>query len=416
MKTLKNFLDNTKNISSIIVGFVFIFSGFIKGIDLLGSNYKFTDYFIAFGFPSLEALSFPLAFILCASEFVIGAALIFRIRMLFFSWLVLLFTSFFTILTLYSAIANPVTDCGCFGEAIILTNWETFWKNIILILLVFNIFLFRHKFRKFFPEPVMEWGLIAGMLIFFTSVSLYSYNNLPVFDFTPYHLGANIRDKMRIPPDAPVDEYKITLIYKKNGLTKEFTLDSLPDSSWTWVETQSVLIKPGFEPPINNFYIETIYEGKDVTEFILTHEGLTFLLIAYDLQKTCIKNLEKIKSLAEYARFYNHRFYVITASPKSIISEFKEKNNVNYEFFNADGIALKTMVRSNPGLLLLKEGTIIGKWHNNNIPEINDIGENALAYVLNNQRLTGENSRKLFYIFLFLFVVSISYNIRKSLK
>lgn len=416
MKSVKNILNYTKNLSSILVGLVFIFSGFVKGIDLLGSTYKFSDYFMAFGMPSLESLSLPMAFLLSAVEFVIGAALLFRVRMRFFSWLSLLFMIFFTLLTLYIAIANPVTDCGCFGDAFVISNWATFWKNVILILLVGNVFILRNSFRKFFPEPLLEWGLMAGMLLFFSLVSLYSYKHLPVLDFRPYHIGSNIYDKMNIPPDAPMDEYKITLVYEKDGAKKEFTMDNLPDSTWNWVETKSVLVKKGYEPPIKNFMIETTYERDDMTDFILSYEGLTFLVISHDLNIAQTKNQEKINKLGEYARHYHHQFYCLTASPVSLIEEFSAKHNAHYEFLNVDEITLKTMVRSNPGLVVMNNGTIIGKWHNNDIPEVSDLGDNAFAWVLDQLRISHERTRKSFYIFLFLFVVSMVWNIRKTIK
>jgi hypothetical protein len=416
MKSLKKVLDFTKNISSILVGLLFIFSGFVKGIDLMGSTYKFTDYFVAFGFPALESFSLPLAFILSASEFVIGSALIFRVRMVIFSWLSLVFMGFFTLLTFYIALKNPVSDCGCFGDALVISNWATFWKNLVLILLVINVFIFRKKFRKFFPEPALEWFLVGGMLLFFSLISAYSFKHLPILDFRPYHVGANIPDKMNIPVNAPVDEYEVKLLYEKEGKTEEFSIENLPDSTWNWVETKSILIKKGYEPSIKNFIIETIFERDDVTDLILSNEGLSFLLISYDLNKANTENQEKINKLADYARHYHHQFYCMTASPEMTINEFIKKNNVNYEFFNTDEITLKTIIRSNPGLVLLNRGTIIAKWHNNDIPEVSELGENILAYAIDEQRVSMEKTMKSFYIFLFLFIVSMVWNIRKSLK
>lgn len=416
MKGLKKILDVTKNISSILVGLLFIFSGFVKGIDLMGSTYKFTDYFVAFGVSSLESISLPLAFILSATEFVIGSALLFRARMVVFSWLALIFMGFFTLLTFYIALTNPVSDCGCFGDALIISNWATFWKNVILILLVFNVFIFRNKFRKFFPEPALEWGLIGGMFLFFTLISLYSYKHLPILDFRPYHVGANIPDKMNIPDDAPVDEYKVILFYEKDGETREFTIDNLPDSTWNWVDTKSILIKKGYEPPVKNFIIETAYERNDVTELILSNKEVSFLLISYDLNDANPESQEKINKLADYAMHYQHQFYCLTASPEITINEFIEKNKASYEFFNTDEITLKTIIRSNPGLVLLKEGTIIAKWHYNDIPEVSELGSSIMAYAINSNRISHERTSKSFYIFLFLFIVSMVWNIRKSLK
>lgn len=416
MKTLKNILVKTKSISSVIVGVVFLFSGFVKGIDLLGSTYKFTDYFVAFGLPSLESLSLPLAFFLSASEFLIGVALIFRARMLIFSWISMLFMGFFTILTLVIAITNPVSDCGCFGDALIITNWETFLKNVILLLLVINVFMFRNKFRKFFPEPALEWGLLTIVMFVFISVSLYSYNHLPVFDFRPYHVGANIPEKMSYPPDAPIDEYEIILVYEKDGKLEEFTLDNMPDHTWHWVETKSTLIKKGYEPPITSLMMERLYDGTDMTEHVLTDEGLTLLLISHDLNKANVSRQENINKFSEYAMIRHHKFYCLTASPVNTINEFIENHNAAYEFLSTDDITLKTIIRSNPGLILLREGTILAKWHHNDIPEVSEIGEDLLAFALETQRLSHEKTRRAMYLLAFLFILSMAWNIRKSFK
>lgn len=416
MNSFRNILNSTKTISSILIGIVFLFSGFVKGIDLLGSTYKFTDYFVAFGIPSLEKIYLPLAFILSAAEFVIGAALIIRIRMEFFSWLAVIFMGFFTPLTLYVAIANPVSDCGCFGDALVISNWETFWKNVVLILLVFHVFFFRRKFRRFFPEPLLEWVLAVIILIVFGYVSSYSYNHLPVFDFRPFHIGANIPQKMSIPPDAPFDEYEVVLFYEKDGVVKEFSIEDLPDSTWNWVDSKSILISKGYEPPIKDFSIESPEDFEDITNLVLDNEGYTFLVITHDLNKSDISSQQKINVINDFARHHQILFLGLTASPSGLIEKFKATHQADYDFYNTDDITLKTMIRANPGLILLKSGTVIGKWHYNNIPDGNELTENLLAYSSDLQRIKLEKSRKSLYIFAFLFMIAMLWNIRKSFK
>jgi hypothetical protein len=416
MNSFRKLLNSTKTISSIIVGLVFLFSGFVKGIDLLGSTYKFADYFVAFGIPSLEKISLPLAFILSAAEFVIGAALIIRIRMEIFAWLALIFMGFFTPLTLYIAIANPVSDCGCFGDALVISNWETFWKNVVLILLVFHVFFFRRKFRRFLPEPLLEWGLAVIILTVFTYVSLYSYKHLPVFDFRPFHIGANIPQKMSIPPDAPFDEYEVVLFYEKDGVVKEFTIENLPDTTWNWVDSKSTLISKGYEPPIKDFSIESTEDFEDITNLVLENESYTFLLVAHDLNKSDITVQQRINAINEFARHHQMMFLGLTASPASLIEEFKETHQADYDFYNTDDITLKTMIRSNPGLILMKSGTIIGKWHYNDIPDDIELSENLLAYSTDLLRKNLEKSRKSLYIFAFLFLIAMLWNLRKSFK
>lgn len=370
MKTLNN-------ISRFIVGIVFIFSGFVKAIDPLGSTYKFVDYFEAFGLDSLSGVALPLAILLSSIEFVIGFSLLFATRKKLISWVLLVFMSFFTILTLILAIYNPVTDCGCFGDAIIMTNWETFWKNVFLMIFTIILFINRDKYEISWNVK-SQWSFMMIPLLFSVLLSVYCYNNLPIIDFRPYHVGTFIPEKMIIPEDAPRAEYETKLIYQKNGVKKEFTMENLPDSTWEWVSTENIQISEGYVPPIHDFTISTPL-GNDITEIILNDNKFTFLLIAYDLKKTSTKNMEKINQLAEFAQESgNCNFICLTSSLESEIESFKQNTNAPFMFFNTDEITLKTIIRSNPGIVLLKKGTILGKWHHNNTPSIEEIKENFI--------------------------------------
>ncbi len=393
--------------SRLLAGIVFIYSGFVKGIDPLGSTYKFIDYFVAFNIEFLEPLAFPMSILLSAAEMLIGLALVAGIHMIIASWAVFLFMAFFTILTFFIALTDPVADCGCFGDAIILTNWETFWKNVVLMVFVSYLFVKRKEFRPFFNNKAAEWMALSGFFAATLGIFYYSYLNLPVIDYRPYSIGANIEEKMSIPPDAPTDVYEITLYYEKDGEVKPFSEDSLPGPDWTWVRTESTLISKGYEPPVTDFFIESVDEGIDHTYDILQQPGYIFMLVSYSLDRSAGKNIDRINSLAEWSFNHGMDFICITASPVSQIDEFVERTGAAYRFYHGDEITLKTVIRSNPGLLLLKEGTILGKWHYRNIPHPDELKENLLSYSIEIQQNAKNNLITFGYIIVLLLVIAV---------
>ncbi|MCF8374503.1 MAG: DoxX family protein [Bacteroidales bacterium] len=370
-------------ISRILIGVVFIYSGFVKGIDPLGSTYKFTDYFFAFGMDSFEFLAFPLSVIMSTIEFVIGVSLLFGVRMVLASWAALIFMAFFTPLTLYLALANPVSDCGCFGDALILTNWQTFYKNLIILIPTLTTFYLRKQYPVRF-KVFAEWAVVGVFVILIVGTSIYSYQHLPILDFRPYKTGTYIPDAMTVPDDAPRAEYKTITYYQKDGVEKSFVFPDGPDSTWTWVKTDNELIKKGYTPPIHDFVIETL-DGEDITDEILYDEGYTFLLVSYDLRKSNIDAQQKINELAMYCESKGHNFICLT-STTSEIDQFVENTEAPYQFCSTDEITLKTMIRANPGLILLKNGVVMGKLNHNDIPEIGEFNDNFLAYTLTKSR------------------------------
>ena len=362
-----------KHISRIMVGITFIFSGFVKGIDPWGSAYKFIDYFNAMGFEWLTWAAFPLGVILSFAEFAIGVGLLFNVFHRFFSWLALLFMAFFLPLTLWIAIKNPVTDCGCFGDALVISNWETFYKNVVLMILTLIIFRYRNNMKdlKLFGKKVPYIFSGAFVLIYFALV-IYSYNHLPIFDFRPYKVGTNIQEAMTTPEDAPQAEYENIFFYKnKNtGEVEEFTEENYPwqdTTNWEFDSMESNLIQEGYEPPIHNFRIETP-DGDDILDFFLYDENYVFMLIAYNLEKTATEPLDEINTLANWATGESMSFICLTSSLPDESAEFAEEHNISFEFFNCDEITLKTIVRSNPGLMVVKDGVIVAKYHYNDIP------------------------------------------------
>ncbi len=374
-------------ISRVFVGVIFIFSGFVKDIDPLGSTYKFIDYFEAFHLSFLNFIALPLAVLLSTGELVIGINLLLGIRMRLTSYALLVFISFFSVLTFFLAIYNPVTDCGCFGDAIILTNWETFWKNIIILVPTFIVFFSRNKFNPLYLSNI-EWRMTFIFILSGILISVYCYRNLPLLDFRPYKIGANISENMIIPENAPADEYKTLLVYEKNGVRKEFNTENFPwrDTTWKWVETRQILIKKGYEPRIHDFTIVTA-DGYDITDIVLSDPDYSFLLIADDIAKSSIKAFKKVNKIAESCLANNNcSFYCLTSSTDEEISSFMDKVKINFDFYFTDEITLKTIIRSNPGLLLIKEGNIIGKWHYNNLPDPNASGQDYFAFVLDSYR------------------------------
>ncbi len=367
-----------KHLARILFGLVFVFSGFVKGIDPWGSAYKFTDYFHAMHLDGLVWAAFPLGVILSFAEFAIGVAFLFNWRMRLFSWLGLLFMVFFTPLTLWIALKNPVTDCGCFGDALVISNWETFYKNLVFITLAIVVFVN----RKWFAGQVKSKAPLVLSLITFVGyfgIVYYSYNHLPIFDFRPYKVGTNIPDAMSIPADAPQEIYENTFYYKnKNtGEVEKFAEGNYPwqdTANWEYYDMESNLVQEGYEPPIHDFRIETP-DGENIIDFFIYDENYVFMLVAYDLHQSSTKSQEEINTLANWAMEQGYSFICLTSTLPDEYYAFAEQNNAPYEFFNCDEITLKTMIRSNPGLIVLKDGNVIGKWHYNDIPSPEEFKE-----------------------------------------
>ncbi len=394
-------------IARILLGVVFIFSGFVKGIDPQGFAIKLSEYFESFGLPEMETISLILGILVSTGELLIGVCMLIGLRMRITAWAGLLFMSFFTVLTFYIAIANPVTDCGCFGDAIKISNWGTFYKNIILIALAIIVFWQKRKYSPMF-KPAYEWTIIAGYSIVIVSVFIYCHNHLPIIDFRPYHVGADIKANMTIPEGEPADEYKTTFLYKKDGIVKEFDEKNYPwnDSTWTWVDTKQKLIKKGYEPPIHDFSISS-EAGIDITDSLLSAQGYTFLLISTELKQADKDAMIHASKIAEKASNNGYGFYCLTASPFDFATSYKNAYNLNYPFCSTDKTTLKTIIRSNPGLVLLKEGIVIGQWHYKDFPKAEFLEKNLLAQQVNNLRVMDNNKMNFLLITLFLLSIAI---------
>nr|WP_216655767.1 BT_3928 family protein [Xylanibacter muris] len=347
----------------------FIISGFVKAVDPSGTQYKITDYLEAFGMQGLfpDMLILGCAVILSAIEFVTGCCLLFAIRRRLISRLLLLVMSGFTLLTIWLAIADPISDCGCFGDAVKLTNWQTVWKNIVLLIATLIVWRWPMEQMRFISKS-NQWIVLNYASVYIIFVSLHSLYALPLFDFRPYHIGANIKKGMEIPPGAPQPQFITTFIMEKNGEQKEFTIDNYPDSTWTFISSRTIQTGEGYVPPIHDFSITRRDNNEDITESVLDSQGYTFLLIAPFLEQADDSNLDRINAVYDYAQENNYPFYCLTASNMQGIERWKEITGAEYPFCLTDDITLKTIVRSNPGLILIKDGTIIRKWGNNRLP------------------------------------------------
>jgi len=423
-------------ISRVFIALIFIYSGFVKAVDPLGYTYKIIDYFVAFGFPPLENLSFILAIFFSSAEFFLGFGLLIGVFSRLNLFLVSLFMLVFTPLTLFLAISNPVTDCGCFGDALVITNWQTFFKNLIIdipvLILLINRTILKDKVQLHKAFLIGSIGLF-GII----SVSIFSYQHLPILDFRPYKIGNNISEGMLIPEGEKSDSYQSTFIYK-NTKTKElveFAEDKLDEplsdeNLWTFVDTKTVLIEKGYHPPIHDFNIVSPEYG-DITEQVLNDTNLTFILVSYRLNSTNFNAFIDFEKMAN--EYPNINFMVLTAAldkdiikfkdslthslsydttlikivnsetiylyeyednivefteeelpedlnnsyiylGKDIIEEEKEiPKELSYNFFICDPTTLKTVIRANPGLVLLKNGTILNKWHYHDFPSKKDL-------------------------------------------
>ena len=357
------------NLCRIIVAVTFIFSGFVKAIDPIGTQYKLHDYLGAIGMagilPNWTLLA--VAVFLAAIEFCIGIFLLFAIQRRLISKLTVAFMAFMMIVTVWIVVADPVKDCGCFGDALHLTNTETLIKNIVLFVCSLAI-MYRPLAMFRFVSKSNQWIVTNYTIVFILVSSGLSLYYLPIFDFRPYHIGVNIPRGMEIPKGAKLPQFKTTFIMEKNGQRKEFTLDNYPDASWKFIDSKTVQTSEGYIPPIHDFSITDNKTGLDLTNSVLSHKGYTFLLIAPHLETADDSNFGDIDRLYEYAQSYDIPFYCLTASTTKAIKRWVDLTGAEYPFCITDEAVLKTIIRSNPGLLLLKDGTIINKWSHNNLP------------------------------------------------
>ncbi len=356
-----------------VVGLTFILSGFVKAIDPLGTQYKIQDYLAAIP-PSLslpDMLTLLMSVSLSMVEFTLGAFMLTAISRRVTARLTLLFMMVMTAVTVWIYIADPVKDCGCFGDALTLTNLETLLKNIVLLALAALV-----AWRPTHIGRLMSRSnqMLLGQMLMVTPVALsfWCLYDLPLIDFRPYHIGADIKAGMEIPEGAEQPVFDTTFIMEKDGERREFTLDNYPDSTWTFVDSKTVTVKEGYVPPIHDFSI-TAADGEDITDMVLGREGYTFLLISPDLDKADDQNFGDIDQIYEFCQDNSIPFYCLTASTEKSQQHWQNITGAEYPFCMTDATTLKTMIRSNPGLMLLEKGVVRGKWSHNRLPETTEL-------------------------------------------
>ena len=356
-----------------VVGLTFILSGFVKAIDPLGTQYKIQDYLAAIP-PSLslpDMLTLLMSVSLSMVEFTLGAFMLTAISRRVTARLTLLFMVVMTAVTVWIYIADPVKDCGCFGDALTLTNLETLLKNIVLLALAALV-----AWRPTHIGRLMSRSnqMLLGQMLMVTPVALsfWCLYDLPLIDFRPYHIGADIKAGMEIPEGAEQPVFDTTFIMEKDGERREFTLDNYPDSTWTFVDSKTVTVKEGYVPPIHDFSI-TAADGEDITDMVLGREGYTFLLISPDLDKADDQNFGDIDQIYEFCQDNSIPFYCLTASTEKSQQHWQNITGAEYPFCMTDATTLKTMIRSNPGLMLLEKGVVRGKWSHNRLPETTEL-------------------------------------------
>ncbi len=431
-------------IARILLGIVFIFSGYAKAVDPLGSNYKIQDYLSAMGLEGFASVALVAGILLAAFEFLLGVCLLLGANLKHTSILTILLMAVMTPLTLWIALTDPVSDCGCFGDALVLTNWQTFWKNILFSGLAVLILLWHKYSPKLFTQRT-EWIIAICAGGFSIMISLYCYINLPIIDFRPYKNGTNIIEAMKMPGgdedieyvadqltklsdgtltqdacleavcqpqfhlqkdvvedlltkymkeeekdaedyaqrifDSLADKYETVFIYEKDGEQKRFTLNNYPkdDPTWKFVDTENERVEKGYEPPIHDFSMLHPDDG-DITEEVLANPGYTFLLVSYRVEKASTNKRKEIKAIYDYCLQNDYKFYCLTATglnTKEMLEYKVEMGGVEYPIVNTDEITLKTIVRSNPGLVLIKNGVVINKWSNKNMPTFTEPLENS---------------------------------------
>lgn len=356
------------NVCRFLLGATFVFSGFVKAVDPIGTQYKIQDYLGAISLEGVfpDWVTLTTSVLLSALEFSLGVFILLAMRRRLVSKIIVVFMAVMTLITLWLALFNPVKDCGCFGDAIHLTNFQTLMKNIVLLAASLVVAWQPLRMIRFLSRST-QWIAANYTILFVLLLSAHCLYHLPLLDFRPYHIGMNIKKGMEIPKGAPQSQFETTFILQKNGVKKEFTLDNYPDSSWQFVDSKTVQTKEGYVPPIHDFSIQKP-DGDDITDSVLSARGYVFLLISPHLEQADDSNFGDIDQLYEYCQEQKIPFYCLTASGEKDIKHWEDITGAEYPFCFTDETTLKTIIRSNPGLLLLKNGTIIRKWSHNDLP------------------------------------------------
>lgn len=367
----------------IFIGLIFVFSGFVKAVDPLGAAYKIHDYLYAFGLNCMLPASLTFGILLNLAEFLIGFVVLFGVRMRHFAWGSFLFMIFFTPLTFYLAIKNPVTDCGCFGDFLVMTNWETFFKNLVFLICAIIVFSYRKKYDDSMFSRRLTNGIIALGIIICLGIQFYALRYDALIDFRPWKTGNQIAAQIVATPEKAITY----LVYEntKTGEKEEYTSETLPwqdsvkMSEIEFINQRKLITQPYKEATIHNFSISNS-QGDIFTDSILYSTDYHFIVIAYDLSKSNAESFTKINTFADKCLTENISFIGLTGSSVDAVSIFFTKAKPVFPFYNTDGTALKTIIRSNPGVLLLRDGYIIEKWPFRSLPSFEEYKASLKKY------------------------------------
>ncbi|WP_340203071.1 BT_3928 family protein [Ascidiimonas sp. W6] len=351
------------------VGVLFIVSGFVKLNDPVGFSFKLEEYFSqgVLNLPFLEPYALIIALIVVIAEVVLGVMLLVGFKPKFTLWSLLLMIVFFTFLTFYSAYFNKVTDCGCFGDAVKLTPWESFTKDIVLLVLILLLFFNAKLIKPFITKRFATFSMILSLLACIAFAN-HVLNHLPVIDFRAYKEGSNIMENMNIPEEAPKPIYEYAWKFKVNGKEQIIkTPGDYPSIDGEFIGVETTLLQAGYEPPVHDFTIER--EGEDYTKEMLLEDNL-LMVISYDLLKSSPEGLAEIKTVAELAKKNGYKIIGMSASSYKEVLKIKKLHQLDFDFYFTDQTTLKTIVRSNPAVVKLKKGTILQKVHYNDLDRL----------------------------------------------
>lgn len=356
--------------SRIFVGILFIISGLIKLNDPIGFSYKLAEYFSepVFNMPFFVPFALGIALFLVILEVVLGIMLLIGYKTKFTIWSLLVLIVLFTFLTFYSAYYNVVKDCGCFGDALKLTPWQSFTKDIVLLFFILILFFNKKQVQPLFSNNVQNI-IIYASIILCSFMGVLVLNHLPLIDFRPFKVGNNIQKGMRIPDNAPKSVVEMVFIYKVNGVDKEFTekdLMALPEGA-TFVDRKDKVIIEGYVPPIHDFTMEK--DGSDYKDELLEEPKLV-LIVAYDLVNADQSGLAKMEKLNKEAKAKGYKVIGMTASSPEEIEKSKNQFGMTFDFYFCDAITLKTIERANPSIVILEKGTIKQKVHHNDLADL----------------------------------------------
>lgn len=358
----------------IFVGILFIISGLVKLNDPIGFSFKLQDYFA----PEVLNLEFLVPYALILAIFVVilevllGVALLLGYFKKYTLWALLLMIVFFTFLTFYSAYFNKVTDCGCFGDAIPLTPWESFSKDIVLLVLVLILFIGRKYVQPLFQRNVQSILIFASFIICL-GITYYVLQHLPIIDFRPYKIGANIKEGMGTPEDAPKPLFEYKWKFDVNGEEKIITTNGdYPNVDGEFIDVDTKMIQEGYTPPIHDFTIER--DGEDYTDKYLNDKNL-IVVVAYSLGNTEMNGYHNIKYITDEALKKGYDVIGLSASSQEMTDRLVDQKDLNFKFFFCDETTLKTIVRSNPGIMEWDHGTIKQKlhWNDAELLKINEL-------------------------------------------